>query len=508
MALKREGIEDFTIFDRAPGVGGTWRANRYPGAEVDLESHIYSFSFARADWTGTHASRQELQEYLEAVVDRFGLRPHLRLGEKIETVTWVPHQSGYEVTTSSGELYPLFTAVISAVGFLDIPLVPAFARFGHPFEGEITHTSTWPERLELTGKRVGVVGTGSSAVQVVAEAARRGASVKVFQSSPNWILPKGSRDYGERERRWNGNRLVHAWRRAKLYVTYDVRQYRASHARPDGWSYGRRSRAALDYLNASLAGHPELRRLVTPPFAFEGKRTVLSDDYYEALTRDNVTLVPHVVTDLTQGGAVTADGAEHGLDVIVLATGFDAANYLGSFTVTGVSGVELHEQWDGEPQALLGLMTPGFPNFFMLYGPNTNSVPLVSFYEAQARFAAKTIARLGRSDRREVHVSQRLTDRYNRGSRNGCGERRGARHATTTRLVRGGSSRSGRSARASTSPPPGSPATSPSATGRRSPATPAPSAAPAAARTPQRSQAARLAHATGRQASGGVRRPN
>jgi hypothetical protein len=152
---------------------------------------------------------------------------------------------------------------------------------------------------------------------------------------------------------------------------------------------------------------------VTPSFAFEGKRTVLSDDYYQSLTRPNVMLIPHAAQALTSAGLVDAAGDEHELDVIVLATGFDAANYLAGFVVTGRDGIELHAQWSGEPQALLGLMTPNFPNFFMLYGPNTNSVPLVSFYEAQARFAAKAIAKLGRSGQSEVDVSAPLTDRYN-----------------------------------------------------------------------------------------------
>jgi cation diffusion facilitator CzcD-associated flavoprotein CzcO len=440
VALKRQGNEDFTIFDGAPGVGGTWWANRYPGAEVDLESHVYSFSFAPADWSRTHASRRELQEYLEGVVDQFGLRPHLRLGEKIETVTWAPEQSGYEITTSSGELYPPFSAVISAVGFLNVPVVPACARGEHPFQGVITHTSLWPEGLDLAGRRVGVVGTGSSAVQVVAEAAKRAASVTVFQSTPNWILPKGSRDFSAPERRWNRHRAVYAWRRKKLYARYDLRSYGASHARPGGWSYRRRSRAAREYLDTSLGDAPVLRSLVTPPFRFEGRRTVLSDDYYEALKRPHVTLVPHAVTALTASGAVDAQGEEHELDVIALATGFDAANYLGSFQVRGLNGIELHEQWNGEPQALLGLMAPNFPNFFMLYGPNTNSVPLVSFYEAQARFAAQAIARLDRSGRREVHVSQRLTDRYNewlqdRLGRTAWGATRNYYQASTGRIV-------------------------------------------------------------------------
>jgi cation diffusion facilitator CzcD-associated flavoprotein CzcO len=413
VALKRENIEDLTIFDASAGVGGTWWANRYPGAEVDLESHIYSFSFARSDWSRTHASRRELHEYLESVVDRFDLRRHLRLGEKIETVRWVTEQSGYEITTSSGELYPLFTAVISAVGFLNIPVTPPFARDTSHFRGVVAHTSEWPETLDLTGKRVGVVGTGSSAVQVVAGAARHAASVTVFQSTPNWILPKGSRDFTDRERRRNRNRFVYAWQRGRLYMQYDLRQMRARHVRPHTLVYRRRRRAALNHLNRSLASQPELRRMVTPPFPFEGKRTVLSDDYYQALTRPNVTLVPRAAMSLTESGIIDAGNQAHELDVIALATGFDAANYLGSFKVIGSGGVELHDRWRGEPQALLGMMVPYFPNFFMLYGPNTNSVPLVSFYEAQARFAAKAIAGLRRTGRREVRVSERLTERYN-----------------------------------------------------------------------------------------------
>jgi cation diffusion facilitator CzcD-associated flavoprotein CzcO len=507
VALQREGIEDFTIFDKAAGVGGTWWANRYPGAEVDLESHIYSFSFARSDWSRTHASRRELQQYLEDVVDRFGLRPHLRLGEAIETVRWIPDQSGYEITTSSGELYPLFGAVISAVGFLNVPVVPPFARYGHPFKGVITHTSAWPDGLSVQHQRVGVLGTGSSAVQVVAQAAKTAASVKVFQSTPNWILPKGSREYRERERGCNRNSVVYAWRRARLYLQYDLRQYRASHARPGGWSYERRARAARDHLNRSLEHHPQLRDLVTPAFPFEGKRTVLSDDYYQALTRSNVILVPHAVTGLTPSGAVDATGEEHELDVIVLATGFDAANYLGSFSVSGVDGADLHEQWNGEPQALLGLMTPGFPNFFMLYGPNTNSVPLISFYEAQARFAAKAIARLGGSGTREVHVSPRITDRYNewlqdRLRRTAWGTARNYYQAPTGRIV----SQWPFSASFYIAATRVARHVALSYRSRSAATSAAPPARPGTA-APRQSRTVRLTPATGRQASGGARCP-
>jgi cation diffusion facilitator CzcD-associated flavoprotein CzcO len=163
IALKKQGITDFTIFELSAGVGGTWWNNRYPGAEVDLESHIYSFSYARADWTRTHAGWEELQRYLESVVDKFGLRPHLALNEKVEAVTWSDDRGEYDITTSGTRRAP-FQAVISAVGFLNIPLIPPFARGETGFAGVICHTSTWPAGLDLTRKKVGVLGTGSSAV--------------------------------------------------------------------------------------------------------------------------------------------------------------------------------------------------------------------------------------------------------------------------------------------------------------------------------------------------------
>jgi cation diffusion facilitator CzcD-associated flavoprotein CzcO len=414
VALKRQGIADFTIFDSAPGVGGTWWHNRYPGAEVDLESIIYSFSYAPADWSRTHASRAELQRYLERVADAFGLRPHLALGETVQGVTWLNDPGGYEITSPSGTRLGFFHAVISAVGFLSSPRIPRLAREGPGFAGTICHTAWWPDRLDLAGKRVGVLGTGSSAVQVVAEAATCAAEVKIFQREPNWLLPKGSRDFSSRERRLNRHPLVRRWRRFSLYVRYDARQLRMSHARRDGRVNRRRRGAAETFLANSLAGHPELRQLLTPSFPFEGKRTVLSDTYYAALLQPHVTLVPHGVKGLSATGVVDENGDRHTLDVVVLATGFHAAEYLASLKVTGPGGRDLHEVWAGGPRAFLGMMVPGFPNFFMMYGPNTNSVPLVSFYEAQARFAAGAIARMAARGARDVQVSPVAADLYER----------------------------------------------------------------------------------------------
>jgi cation diffusion facilitator CzcD-associated flavoprotein CzcO len=414
VALRRQGITDFTIFDGAPGVGGTWWYNRYPGAEVDLESCIYSFSYAPADWSRTHAGRGELQRYLERVVDAFGLRAHLVLNEQVQSITWLDDRGEYEIACSSEASYGPFHAVISAVGFLSAPRVPALAREGTGFTGVVCHTAQWPDSLDLAGRRVGVLGTGSSAVQVVAAAAACAAEVKVFQREPNWLLPKGSRDFRSSERRLNSHPLVHWWRRFNLYLRYDLRQLRMSHARRSGWVNRRRRGASERFLAESFAGRPELRQLLTPAFPFEGKRTVLSDTYYETLLTPHVTLVPHGVKGLSATGVIDENGDRHDLDVVVMATGFDAANYLASLTVTGLGGRELHDVWAGAPRAFLGMMVPGFPNFFMMYGPNTNSVPLVSLYEAQARFAAGAIGRLTARGAHEVQVSRTVAGWYDR----------------------------------------------------------------------------------------------
>jgi cyclohexanone monooxygenase len=266
----------------------------------------------------------------------------------------------------------------------------------------------------MEGQSVAVVGTGSSAVQVVPEAERVARNVTIFQLEPNWLLPKNSREFTALERWISRLPPVASWRRLRLYLDYDLRQAGAQHARLDGHANRQRKRESLTYLQSSLADRPDLIPLVTPDFPFEGRRTVISDTYYACLKSPKVSLVPHGVTQLTPTGVKDATGQGHDFDVVVLATGFDAANYLSSFRVKGTRGVDLHESWQGEPEAFLGLMVPGFPNFFMMYGPNTNAVPLVSFYEAQAAFVAKVLSKVRRDGLATVSVRRRTFQRYNR----------------------------------------------------------------------------------------------
>ncbi len=441
VGLKRRGIDDFVIFERSAGLGGTWRHNTYPGAEVDLESHIYSFSFERYDWTRTHAGWRELLTYLRDVAQKWDLLPHMRFNEQVEQVSWSDERQDYTVRTASQEDHGNFTAVISAVGFLNTPAKPPFVREEHDFTGPICHTSEWRDDLDMAGKSVGVLGTGSSAVQIVTEAEKVASAVTVFQIEPNWMLPKQARDFSPVERRLNRFRPVYAYRRMKLYIDYDLRQHQARHARPDRVLNRKRREAALAYLHREMSDRPELLELLTPDFPMEGRRTVISDTYYQALKSSKVRLVPHAVKGLSAHGVVDADGEEHQLDMIVLATGFQAHQYLSTFKVSGENGADLHDRWSDGAEAFLGTMVPGFPNFFIMFGPNTNVVPLVAFYEAQAKFSASLIARAAREGKRRIDVRRSAFYIYNDWAQNLLAK---TVWATTESYFRAGANRTGK----------------------------------------------------------------
>lgn len=413
-ALIREGVDDLVLFERSEDVGGTWLVNRYPGAEVDLESHIYSFSFEPHDWTRTHADWRELLAYLQGVARKWGLYERTLLNTSVSTVAWDEVSRTWSIVDEAGRMHGPFKAVISAVGFLNTPLIPPFLRGENAFEGDICHTSTWRDELTLEGKVVGVLGTGSSAVQVVTEAERQGSAVKVFQIEPNWLLPKKAHDFTPAERRWNRFKAVYYFRRYMLYLGYDLRQYHASHARVGGWVNKKRLEAAKAYLHQEMATRPDLEKLLTPEFSIEARRTVISDTYYKSLLSPKVELVPHAVTDVTPSGVVDATGEKHDLDMIVLATGFDAANFISTYRTTGENGTVLREQWEGGADAFYGVMTPNFPNFFMIFGPNTAGIPLVTYYEAQAKFAAKVVKKLAAGRVSKVTVKKYVYELYNR----------------------------------------------------------------------------------------------
>jgi cation diffusion facilitator CzcD-associated flavoprotein CzcO len=410
--LQQAGIHTFTIYESSLGIGGTWWDNTYPGAEVDVGSHLYCFSFKPHEWTRTHARQPDLQKYLEETVDEFGLRPHLRLGVTVESATWDDRGHVWTVVLDDGTVDECH-ALVSAVGFLNVPRYPDWPGLDS-FRGPAFHTARWEHQHDLTGKVVAVAGTGSSATQVVPAIQPIVEQLYVFQREPGWILPKGERDFSDEERSALGRSWRRRWERWRLRFLVERNLWNGHLFRPGTRLNRTRERLCREYIDRKFADRPDLREAVTPAYPYPGKRPVLASTFYSALKKDNVELVPRAVSSVTRAGIVDSDGVERTVDAIVMATGFRAAEYLSRLRVVGRDGGSLHDRWAGEPRAYLGITVPGFPNFFMLYGPGTNGGELVIMLESQAEYAVRAIRRMVRERVTAVEVKPRFEARWNR----------------------------------------------------------------------------------------------
>lgn len=407
--LRDAGIDDFVILERDSDVGGTWRDNTYPGAACDIPSHLYSLSFApKRDWTRAYPSQPEIWEYLRGLVDRFHLRDRIRFGVHVVHAEWDEGAHVWHLATADGAA---FTAdvVVSGIGSLRDPAIPAFPGRDE-FAGAHFHTCRWDHGVDLTDKRVGVIGTGASAIQVVPEIAEQVAHLTVFQRTAPWVVPSRDRPYAPWERTLY--RRVPGLARLNRTLTYLQKELRYPLV------FARRElpvRIAERYLRAWLAEHvpdQQLREAVTPDFRLGCKRVAISNDWYPTLQRDDVTLETTSIDRFVSDGVVLADGRRIDLDVVVYGTGFRASRPLGSMEVIGRAGRQLSEYWGPRPTAHLGVSVPGFPNMFALLGPNTglghNSVVIMA--EAQIDYVLGALAAL-RDDpdldaldvRQEVH---------------------------------------------------------------------------------------------------------
>lgn len=393
VALRRKGIDDLTIIEREDGVGGTWRRNVYPGAACDIQSHLYSFSFApNRAWTRTYAHQPEILAYLESVADDFDLRRHLTLNTSVTSIRWNSGATHWDVELEDGDIVDA-DVVVSAVGLFGALRYPDIDGLTD-FAGELMHTAQWDATVDLTGKRVAVIGTGASGVQVVPELADIAGELTVFQRTPPWMVPKEDRPYSAEElaryRRLPWASWRERWRLWKLQ--HDNTALTPGHPRL----------ATVQELSEGfLREHvddPSLRYALTPRYPFRCKRVLLGEKYYVALQRDHVGLVADPISHVTDTAVVTADGRSIEVDAIVLATGFETSSYLSGLDVVGVDGENLHERWGSDPRAFLGVAVSGFPNFFMLYGPNTNqgANSIIYILEAGARFVASAVSRLAR----------------------------------------------------------------------------------------------------------------
>jgi len=405
--LKKSTSAEFVVFEQSAGVGGTWYDNRYPGCEVDVHSHAYSFSFLKYDWKRTHATQPELLAYAEHVVEHFGLTPHLRLNTRVTDLVWEESTSTYTLSTADGDSHE-FDVVISALGLLSVPRYPEWPGL-ETFAGPCFHTSRWEEH-DLTGKSVAVVGTGSTAVQIIPSIAPIAGQVHVFQREPGWIEPKNEREYTERERWMFRNvPLVQRLHRARIF--------HQGNKRFKGYDVGsrrqRRMREVCERFIAGSIADPRTRAAVTPGYPWGCKRPVLSSTFYPALNRDNVELVPHAVTRVTPTGVVDAAGTTRDIDVLILSTGFQPTKFLAGLDVKGRDGRSIHDVWRERASAFLGITVPGFPNFFILYGPNTNGgVSVIAQLERQAEVMVGAVRRMERARHGSVDTSPNATRRF------------------------------------------------------------------------------------------------
>jgi cation diffusion facilitator CzcD-associated flavoprotein CzcO len=390
--LEQAHVTDFLVCEQSDGPGGTWWDNRYPGCEVDIHSDFYSFSFMPHAWSGSHAGQAELQRYTEATIDRFGIRDRMRFGCKVESVAWDGSTGTYLARLGGGgEVRARF--VVSAVGFLNVPNQPAWTGL-ETFGGETWHTARWRDDIDLEGRTVAVVGTGSTAAQLVPALAPKVGRLVQFQRSPGWILPKNEVTYSpaqlRRRKRVPLLQLLSRYGKFRTFSKFVTVFDTASPIHAD------MTRDALAFIDQEIES-PEVRAAVTPAYPIGCKRIILATTYYASLNRENVTLVPTGVQRVTERGVVDGNGVEHEVDVIIAATGFRAWDYLATLDVTGVDGVRLHDAWGDRKQSFLGITVSGFPNFFMIYGPNTNGGGSIIYQnEKQAEVAVRSIVRARR----------------------------------------------------------------------------------------------------------------
>jgi cation diffusion facilitator CzcD-associated flavoprotein CzcO len=407
--LKRRGLDDFVILERADDIGGAWRDNTYPGCPCDVPSTLYSFSFAaNPDWTSSFSPQQEIHQYLRACVHRFGLGSHLRLCHEVWEASWDATREAWMIETSGGAFTA--TVLVSATGQLSEPALPPLPGLER-FTGATFHTSRWDHSLDLTGSRVAVIGTGASVVQLVPAIADRVAALHIFQRTAAWVLPQRNRVRGPIERRvlrrcpW----LQHATRAAL---------HRGRECALIGFTHPGIMRAvsllARLHLRRQVPGSA-LRAALTPPYAMGCKRVLRSSTFYPALSREHVELVTEAIQEVRERSVVTADGTERSVDILIFGTGFRAAEMPMAHRIRGRDGRLLADDWRRTgAQAYLGTTVAGFPNLFLLSGPNSalahNSVLLG--IESQVHYVLDAL-RVMQADRvATVEVQPQVQDAF------------------------------------------------------------------------------------------------
>ncbi|HEX6032153.1 MAG TPA: NAD(P)/FAD-dependent oxidoreductase [Tepidiformaceae bacterium] len=428
--LKQAGVP-FVILEKNHDVGGTWLENTYPGARVDVANAFYSYSFAqRIDWPKYFSTQDILLDYFRGVADEYGIRDHIRFDTEVESMEWDDERGAWTLNlrAKDGRTEQLeANAVISAVGQLNRPKMPDIAGM-NTFEGPSFHSARWDHNVDLKGKRVAVIGTGASAAQFIPVVAEEAAHLTIFQRTPNWFVPVPNyHDDLAPGLFWLFTHVPHYanWYRFWLFWTTTDGLLPAAQVDPE-WPHRDRSVSAANdelrmmlaaYIQTEFADRPDLLDKVLPKYPPASKRIILDNGVWaQTLKRDNVHLVTDKIREITPGGIVTEDGEVHRADVIIYGTGFQASRFLTPMKVKGRNGVDLHEQWSGDARAYLGITVPNFPNFFCLYGPNTNIVvngSIIYFSECEVQYVMGCLRSLLENGHRALDCKREVHDAYN-----------------------------------------------------------------------------------------------
>jgi cation diffusion facilitator CzcD-associated flavoprotein CzcO len=410
IALKQAGIDDFVVLDQADELGGIWRDNSYPGLTCDIPSILYSFSFRPWRWSRRYPARDEILAYLHALVDDYALAAHLRFGCGVSAAEFDRARGYWNIGLDDGGTLQA-TAIVCAVGQLGRPALPDIAGLD-TFGGPWWHSGQWNHEIDLAGRRVAVVGTGASAIQFVPEIAKIASHVDVYQRSAPYVLPKPDRPYRAAEQAaFDRLPAVRKAERLRIFLYGELLT--------SGFVLSPKLLAApmqmwRRQLRAQIAD-PALRAKCVPGYVMGCKRITFSGDWYPALARPNVELITEQIDRIAPDGVVTA-GRTRTADVIVYGTGFKAAEFLMPMQVTGLGGWRLQEAWRDGAQAYLGITVAGFPNFFMLYGPNTNlgGNSILYMLEGQIGYALGAIRALGTDRLAWIDVRPDVQDAFNR----------------------------------------------------------------------------------------------
>ncbi len=420
--LRDAGIDSFTIYEKSGGVGGTWRDNTYPGAACDVPSHLYSFSFSsKRDWTRKFARQPEILEYFESLVDRFELGPHLQLGVEVTEAhyddadgTWTLRaaRTGEDGAPVSDETI-VADVVVSGLGQLNRPYIPDIEGLGEFVDqgGTVFHSARWDHDHDLSGERVGIIGIGASAIQFAPPVAEQAGHTTLFQRSANYVGPRNDREFTERER-WIFEHVPGAQKayRESIYWRFEAR----FNAMRRGSRLGRFMEGQFRKLLRPLISERLTEAAVIPDYPLGCKRILIADDWYPTLLRPDVDVVTDGVDRIEDGAVVTVDGGRHPVDTLIFGTGFRSTEFLSPLKITGRNGRDLNEVWVDGARAFLGLAVPGFPNLFMLYGPNTNlgHNSILFMIEQQVGYTLRLIEEKVLLGLRSVEVSDDAASRF------------------------------------------------------------------------------------------------